>query len=378
LSVNNPWKKRQQQVYSYLEENRIDFAVIEDSEWRRNASLKYLSDMPGDSLLFLFRRGHSLLVPWDSIMAERVARVDQIIPFTDFDRKFLTAVEAVTEKEHLSRGTIELLSATPYPVYKEMEERLPEAKLLCREEGIHKKILSLRHVKDESEQALYTEIAETTDLLIDDLEKQLMSGSLTTEADIALFLEKRSREAGCDGLGFETIAAGPERSFAIHAVPSYSGALITGRGFTIVDFGVSKAGYTSDVTVTIARGNLSGRQTQMLEAVKEAYSIAADMIGPSMPASAPADAVNEFFSSKGYTMPHSLGHGIGLDTHENPVLRAGEEDSPELKPGMVVTIEPGLYDSEAGGIRLEDDYLITAKGSRRLTNSRILHIPDKK
>ena len=141
---------------------------------------------------------------------------------------------------------------------------------------------------------------------------------------------------------------------------------------------MKKSGYTSDVTVTIARGTLSEKQIQMLKSVEDAYRIAAEVIGPNMPASAPADAVHDYFSAKGYTMPHSLGHGIGLDTHESPVLRAGEEDSPELKAGMIVTLEPGLYDSEAGGVRLEDDYLITETGARRLTNSRILHIPGKK
>jgi Xaa-Pro aminopeptidase len=75
-------------------------------------------------------------------------------------------------------------------------------------------------------------------------------------------------------------------------------------------------------------------------------------------------------------MPHALGHGIGLDTHEAPLLRSqGENPDPVLLPGMVVTIEPGLYHPQHGGVRWENDVLITETSSRTLTKSRIVRIP---
>jgi Xaa-Pro dipeptidase len=378
LSDSNSHFRRQERVYQYLEEQDIDVAVLEDTEWRRNASLQYLSGMPGDSLLFFFRRGHSLLLPWDAIMAEKLASADQIIPYTEFNRKFDTALTSMVKKEGLEKGTIELLPATPHPLYAALKELLPENRLLCREEGIHRFLLSLREIKDEGELDIYTELGRITNILIDDLEERLRSGKLSTETDIALFLEKRSREEGCDGLGFETIAAGPERSFGIHAYPSYTEAPVTGPGFTIVDFGVKKEGYTSDVTLTAARAPLEEKQEEMMNLVEEAFTLAADSIKPGVSAAFPADEVARYFSAKGYTMPHALGHGIGLDAHESPVLRAGETEAPDLKAGMIITLEPGLYEVHAGGVRLEDDFLVTPEGCRKLTSSRILQIPDKK
>ncbi len=86
-------------------------------------------------------------------------------------------------------------------------------------------------------------------------------------------------------------------------------------------------------------------------------------------------AVDNIFNEKGYKMPHSLGHGIGLDVHEAPIVNEHKETSSVLESGIYITIEPGLYHPDLGGIRLENDVLITDDGHKVITNSRILHIP---
>jgi Xaa-Pro aminopeptidase len=111
----------------------------------------------------------------------------------------------------------------------------------------------------------------------------------------------------------------------------------------------------------------------MANLVQQAYDIAFSMLKPGISSSDVATAVDSFFDSKGYFMPHSLGHGIGLAAHEAPTLRTLKTYEMELAPGMVVTIEPGLYHPEAGGVRLENDFLITESGCEALTHCRILY-----
>jgi Xaa-Pro dipeptidase len=129
------------------------------------------------------------------------------------------------------------------------------------------------------------------------------------------------------------------------------------------------------VTLTVARGRLSETQERMIALVEEAYDAAVAACKPGVSPQAPAQKVDAIFTAAGVKMPHGLGHGIGLDAHEGPGLRAlGDPPPYMLSPGMVFTIEPGLYDPGLGGVRKENDVLISEKGSRVLTRARILRI----
>jgi Xaa-Pro dipeptidase len=135
-------------------------------------------------------------------------------------------------------------------------------------------------------------------------------------------------------------------------------------------------GYTSDVTLSFAVGRLSEEQSRMIGLVEEAYHAATGAVKPGASPQEPARKAEQVFSAAGWTMPHALGHGIGLDTHEAPLLRSqGENPDPALLPGMVVTIEPGLYDPRYGGVRWENDVLVTGSSAQVLTRSRIVRVP---
>jgi Xaa-Pro dipeptidase len=148
--------------------------------------------------------------------------------------------------------------------------------------------------------------------------------------------------------------------------------------FSILDFGVRFAGYTSDVTITVARGPLTPKQEAMAEAVQQAYDLAQTLCEPGSDPVLVGNQIQEFFESRGFHMPHSLGHGVGLDAHEAPQFRLnkrnGGSEKPRLMNGMVFTIEPGLYDPVQGGVRLENDFLCSEQGVEVLTSARLLYL----
>ncbi len=246
--------------------------------------------------------------------------------------------------------------------------------MVCSEEGIDSIIEKERIIKDEGEISIMRKAADITNSIIDSIETSFSENLFKTELDAAVFIETEARKYGAEGVGFETIAAGSERSYAIHAFPSFTNKPIGTQGLSILDFGIKYRGYTSDVTMTIAR-NPSKKQKELLFHVEKAYNLALETAAPGVLSSSLAENVDDYFSKNNYFMPHSLGHGIGLDAHEDPLIRNTRTNKTELKPGMIITIEPGLYYPETGGARLENDILITENGMEVLTRSRILNFP---
>lgn len=367
--------ERRGRVAAWLKDRGIAAALFEDREGRRDPTVRYLSGQPGDSLLIVTAEGRGILVAWDVNMAETMARVDEILAYGDFERKPVRAVLGVLAREGIAPGArVELPSTLAYPEYVRYAGEGEDYDFLCREDGADEFARGLRAVKDEAEAAVYRRAASITDELIDALEAGVRKGSISTETDAALFLERESRARGCEGMGFETLAAGPRRSFGIHAFPTYTSGAFGTDGLSILDFGVSLEGYTTDVTMTFVRGRLSPRQDRMIALVEAAYREAAGMLRPGVPTLQIARRVDEVFAAEGFKMPHALGHGIGLEAHEAPALRNRDDNSWVLAPGHVVTLEPGLYDPETGGVRLENDFLILPDGAEALTRSRIVRL----
>jgi len=228
--------------------------------------------------------------------------------------------------------------------------------------------------QDADEIAIYRAVSAITDAAMDEIEAGVRSGRLATEADVALFIERFLRERGCESAGFDTLAAGPSRSFGIHAFPSYTAAAFATEGMSILDFGLSYRGYTSDVTMTFVRGRPAGKRAEMIGLVRKAHADAIAACRPGVRSRDVALIADAVFAEKGYVMPHALGHGVGLEAHEAPAVRSREDNEWVLAPGHVITIEPGLYDPAAGGVRLEDDVLITETGCEVLTHARIVEL----
>ena len=353
----------------------IVLAMVEDCEGRRNPAIRWLSGQPGDALLFLSADRRSLLVPWDINMAMLHAEADALLPYSEFERQPVKALQGATERLNIPKGSrIEIPGTTSYPRFLNYVEELSDFDIICRKNGVEAELEKSRAVKDEVEIAIYRKVSALTDEIINLLEKNVRSGKLKTEIDVAFFVDSEGRKRGCESTGFETLAAGPARSFGIHAFPAYTGEAFGGSGLSILDFGLKYSGYTSDVTLTFAGAPLSKTQEKMLSLTEKAYKLALSMVKNGASTRTIGLAVDAYFGRHKKIMPHGLGHGIGLEAHEAPFLRSRADNDWILEPGMIITIEPGLYDPIHGGCRLENDILITETGADVLTDSRIIQL----
>ncbi|MDI3299481.1 MAG: Xaa-Pro peptidase family protein [Bacillota bacterium] len=223
----------------------------------------------------------------------------------------------------------------------------------------------LRLVKDPSEAEAIATACRIAEEALEEALPELKPG--VRESDFALALEFAMRRRGAEGVAFDFIVASGPRGALPHGYASErrveAGELVT------IDFGAVWRGYASDVTRTVAVGRVDAEQRRVYEIVRAAQQAGLEAIRPGA-RGAEVDAVaRERIAREGFgpAFGHSLGHGVGLDVHEAPRLAAGSED--RLEPGMVVTVEPGIYRPGWGGVRVEDTVLVTADGYRNLCTS---------
>lgn len=188
-----------------------------------------------------------------------------------------------------------------------------------------------------------------------------------TELEVSNELEFFMRKRGATSSSFDTIVASGVRSALPHGVASDK--VIEEGDFVTLDFGAVHNGYISDTTRTVAVGEPSEQLKEIYQVVLDSQLLALEKVKPGMTGKE-ADAIaRDYIASKGYgeAFGHSLGHGIGLEVHEGPGLSYRSDIV--LEPGMVITIEPGIYLPNIGGVRIEDDALVTENGLEKLTHS---------
>ena len=186
-----------------------------------------------------------------------------------------------------------------------------------------------------------------------------------SEAQVAAFLEYQMRLQGADGPSFHTIVAAGSNASLPHAVPGRR--RVRANQVLLIDWGARARGYCSDLTRVVAIGRMPARMREVYRVVLEAQEAAIDAIAPGKPLSDIDEVARGIIRKAGYgpRFGHGLGHGIGLDIHEQPVLSARAKG--DLEPGQIVTVEPGIYLPGIGGVRIEDDVLVTARGGQVLS-----------
>ena len=224
-----------------------------------------------------------------------------------------------------------------------------------------------RMIKDASEVAILRDAAARLGQVVPVVLASVRAGA--TERAIAAVIEGALREAGYERTAFDTIVASGPHS----AMPHYRAgtrALAPGD-LVVLDFGGVLDGYCCDLTRTVAIGPPSREARRVYEAVRDAQAAAVAAVKPGVDASAVDAAARDLLRDRGLgeAFGHGTGHGLGLDVHEEPRIGKPRADIPPvtLAPGMVFTIEPGAYLPGFGGVRIEDDVLVTDTGCELLT-----------
>jgi len=222
----------------------------------------------------------------------------------------------------------------------------------------------LRLIKDEQEVKSITEAIRRAENGFLENASRVASGMV--EMETAIGLEFNIRAAGARKVPFDIIVASGYRAALPHGIASNK---VMKEGDTvIIDFGGEADGYQSDLTRSGVLGKPDRKQSEIYDIVAEAQWRAIEAVRPGAPCKEVDQAARGYIASKGYGdyFGHGLGHGVGLEVHEGPSVSYLSEDT--VQPGMVFTIEPGIYIPEWGGFRIEDMVLVTGDGCEVLTS----------
>lgn len=226
-------------------------------------------------------------------------------------------------------------------------------------------LVGLRMIKDESELARIERAAEITDAALAAVAPRLLDG--LTEVEFGLELDIEIRRRGASGTAFETIVASGPNAARPHHQPS--DRRISNGDLVIIDVGALVEGYRSDMTRTFGVGDLTVTQRRIYDTVIAAQQAGVEAVAPGADAKSVDDACRSLIGDAGWgdAFAHGTGHGVGLDIHELPRIHARTTDT--LAASHVVTVEPGVYLPEHGGVRIEDTVVVTAAGARRVTRT---------
>lgn len=338
-------------VRELLREKELD-ALLIMSDYNR----RYLSDFTGSSGAVIITKDDKYLISdfrYKNQGAEQAKNFEFILqnkPLLPFIIEFLQNKSLKTigfEGQHVNFNTYRQLSADfdLVPLTGEIE--------------------SIRMVKNSDELELIQKACEIADESYDYILKFVQPGM--SELEVKNELENYMTKLGASGPSFDTIVASGYRGALPHGVASEK--IIESGDMVTLDFGAYYKGYASDITRSFGVGNLSEEMTKIYNIVLEAQLKALEEIKPKM-TGIDADKISrDVIKSYGYGdhFGHSLGHGFGLEVHEGPSLAQKSESI--LKEGMCVTVEPGIYVDGIGGVRIEDDCIVTENGLKKLTHS---------
>ncbi|TSB45403.1 M24 family metallopeptidase [Alkalicoccobacillus porphyridii] len=346
------------------------------SEWTKNEvdgllimspyNRRYVSGFTGSAGAILLSNKEAVFIT-DFRYTEQAK--EQTTGFTIVQQKgsIIEEIGKQAEKLHITKLGFEKSHVT-YEQFQQLQQSVVTATLT----PVSGLVEGVRLIKDSSEIQLIQDAADIADAAYTHILSYVQPGM--TELEVSNELEFFMRKQGAQSSSFDIIVASGHRSALPHGVAS--GKLIETGELVTLDFGAYYKGYCSDITRTFAVGSISDELNTIYHTVLEAQlrgmnGIKAGITGKE------ADALTrDYIKEKGYGeyFGHSTGHGLGMEVHESPSLSFKSDNV--LEPGMVVTVEPGIYVHGVGGTRIEDDILITAEGNRSFTSSskELIHV----
>ena len=341
-------------IKDYLEEKDIDgFLIIKPQ------NIRYLSGFTGSNGQLLITKSKSYLFT-DFRYIDQAEQESSGYQIIKQEKKMIDAVKEICLQEKIKEMAFEE-DQMVFKMYEAYYQALKPVSFVPASQFLSQ----IRAIKDQEEILLLKKATALADQAFKHILSYIKPG--VKEKDIALELEFFLRKNGAEAKSFDFIVASGSRGALPHGVASdkeiKAGELVT------MDFGCIYDGYCSDITRTVGVGKLEDKQKEIYNIVLEAQRAGLDFIQAGVECQNVDSAAREIIARAGYGeyFGHSLGHGIGLEVHENPTLAKGNEQ--KLQPGMVVTVEPGIYIPRFGGVRIEDMVLIQENYLEILTKS---------
>lgn len=341
-------------VKKAVEENNLDAILLTGLENPVAAkNLRYVTNYTGSF-------GFAIITKEKGYMLSDFRYRDQVqmecpdFEFVEIEGSFLKTIELVLEKENVKvLGFDKKMRYSEYELYSKFNvELIPLTNVI---EG-------LRLSKTEQEMANLKKANEITEAALSYVLTLDLVGM--KERDVEVILKNKMLELGADSTWERFIVASGWRGAMPHGMASDK--LIENNEMVTFDIGCFYNGYSSDLTRTIAIGEVDSKLVEIYEVVKEAQQKACDVAKAGMTGKELDSVCRDYITEKGYGeyFKHGTGHGLGLDVHEDP--RVSQANDKPLEEGAVVTIEPGIYISGLGGVRIEDDIFLTKDGNINL------------
>ncbi len=322
-------------------------------------NVRYLSGFTGDDsyLLITYNDIYFITDPRYEKQAEDELPKDfkRIIFFKEREKGLIEFLKA----EHINSLGIEEKRLTYYNY-----EKLKGADVAKYIKGTGGIIERFRVIKDEEEIGLIRNAIDVSLRAMNEVIKDIRPGM--KENEVSAKFSYLLRLYGAEKESFDTIVGAGPRGALPHGVAG--DRAISEDDMVVIDFGVKKEGYDSDTTRTVKLGSPTSLEMEIYSIVKEAQKRAISAVKPGIKAKDLDKVARDYIMSKGYGsfFGHGLGHGVGLEIHEGPYISPTSEE--ELLPGMIITIEPGIYLPGRFGVRIEDMVLITEDGGEVLTH----------
>ena len=355
----------------FLEQYKLDAVLVHTP-----ANMRNISGFTGEGLVYVSKEDAWILT--DSrytIAAAKESRGFEVLEYKRNMQQYLME-KIVKEHPELAEKTFRIGfedAVMTVETYRTLEALFEKMNLKQWElVPLHKKIDKMRRIKTPEEIESIKKAEKIGDeaftKVTDWLTKCYREKTSVTEKQVAAHIEFYMRDAGAEGTSFDTIAASGSNSSLPHAMPQPK--LLTEGDFLTMDFGCMYQRYCSDMTRTIHIGEVvESEQKKVYDTVLQAQLAALSVVKPGMVCSDVDKCARDIIADAGYGdyFGHGLGHSVGLFIHEEP--RFSMKCDAVLKPGVVITVEPGIYLPGRFGVRIEDMIVVTEDGYQNLASS---------
>lgn len=346
-----------EKVKKILEDKGLDAVLVSDG-----FNMRYISGFTGATgFLLITKASCTLFTDSRYTVAAKAQAPDFNVVEISASKGYTACINEVIKSEDIKKLGFESKQFI-YADYLNFSKKLEVPEFI----PITDELTRLRRIKTDEEIACLRQAEHIGDIAFNEILGHLKPGK--TELEIAAKLEYIMKCNGAEKLSFDTIVASGLNTAKPHAEPGDK--KIEAGDFVTMDFGCVYHGYCSDMTRTVVVGKASKKQREIYDIVLKAQTTVIEGLKPGKPGKEYDKIARDIITEAGYGeyFGHGLGHSVGLEIHEDPRFSVKEEDI--IEPGTIITVEPGIYIPDFGGVRIEDMLVVTADGYEDFAHSR--------